>query len=55
MVEEKTSDLFEKVKESLPSDAKWRAVPPNHIVAFARGEAPRLFALTPQGQLADVR
>jgi len=38
--------------ERLTGDPKWRAVPPNHIVAFARGEAPRLFPLTPEGRLA---
>lgn len=38
--------------ERLTADQAWRAVPPNHIVAFARGEAPRLFGLSPQGRLA---
>jgi predicted glutamine amidotransferase len=38
--------------ERLTGDANWRAVPPNHIVAFARGEAPRLYPLTAEGRLA---
>jgi len=38
--------------ERLTGDSKWRAVPPNHIVAFARGEAPRLYPLTAEGLLA---
>lgn len=37
--------------ERLTPDHTWRAVPPNHIVAFSRGEAPQLFALTSEGQL----
>jgi len=40
--------------ERLTGDQAWRAVPPNHIVAFARGEAPRLFALSPEGRLAEA-
>jgi len=39
--------------ERLTGDAKWRAVPPNHIVAFARGEAPRMYPLTPEGRFVD--
>jgi len=38
--------------ERLTADPAWRAVPPNHIVAFARGEAPRLYPLTAEGRLA---
>lgn len=37
--------------ERLTADQAWRAVPPNHIVAFARGEAPRLFPLTAEARL----
>lgn len=37
--------------ERLTGDSGWRAVPPNHIVAFSRGEAPRLFPLTPDARL----
>jgi len=38
--------------ERLTADYTWQAVPPNHIVAFARGEAPRMYPLTPEGRLA---
>jgi len=37
--------------ERLTGDSKWRAVPPNHIVAFARGEVPRLFPLSSDGRI----
>lgn len=37
--------------ERLTTDAAWRAVPPNHIVAFSRGQAPRLFPLTPAARI----
>lgn len=37
--------------ERLTADSAWRAVPPNHIVAFSRGQAPRLFPLTPDARL----
>ncbi|MDX1374246.1 MAG: class II glutamine amidotransferase [Burkholderiales bacterium] len=38
--------------ERLTGDTSWKSVPPNHVVAFARGEAPRLFPLSGEGQLA---
>jgi glutamine amidotransferase len=38
--------------EHLAGDANWRAVPSNHIVAFARGEAPQLYPLTPDARIA---
>lgn len=37
--------------ERLTADQAWRAVPPNHIVAFSRAEAPRLFPLTPDARI----
>jgi len=37
--------------ERLTADPGWRAVPPNHIVAFSRGQAPRLFPLAPDARL----
>jgi glutamine amidotransferase len=41
--------------ERLTADPGWRAVPPNHIVAFSRAEAPRLFALTPDARIETRR
>jgi glutamine amidotransferase len=38
--------------ERLTPDHAWRAVPSNHVVAFAHGEAPRFYPLTQEGQLA---
>jgi len=37
--------------ERLTGDSAWRAVPPNHIVAFSRGQTPRLFPLTPDARI----
>jgi glutamine amidotransferase len=54
--ERKSEEAGEAVvvsSERLTGDHAWRAVPPNHIVAFARGEAPRLYPLTAEGRLAD--
>jgi len=39
--------------ERLTDHPGWRAVPPNHIVAFARGDTPRMYPLSPEGRLAD--
>ncbi len=39
--------------ERLTADYTWQAVPPNHIVAFARGEVPQMYPLTGEGRLVD--
>lgn len=38
--------------ERLTSSSAWLAVPRNHLVAITRGQAPRLFPLSPAGELA---
>ena len=50
---EETGEAVVVSSERLTGDAKWRAVPPNHIVAFAQGETPRWYPLTADGKLAD--
>lgn len=37
--------------ERLTEDVAWRAVPPNHVIAFGRAEVPRLFGLDTAGRL----
>lgn len=37
--------------ERLTEDPDWRPVPPDHIIAFARGESPRLFSLDRSARL----
>lgn len=37
--------------ERLTTDPRWKPVPPNHLIAFARGEEPKFFALDADAKL----